>query len=109
MLSLYNNSFDGMMGISAKGWNIIWAVAINIQSLSFVIYIMTKESELMRKLFAFAFIPYFTVKLFYDVAAYGQIHFFNSIIWVISWDVIITEVLIVSLIYCFTMFRKWQN
>ena len=109
MLSLYNNSFDGMMGISAIGWAVVWSVAINIQSLSFVVYIMTKENELMKKLFAFAFIPYFTVKLFYDIAAYGQIHFFDPVIWVYSWDVIITEVLIVSLVYCFIMFRKWQK
>jgi hypothetical protein len=98
-----------MIGISAKGWAVVWSIAINIQSLSFVVYIMTKESELMRKIFGFAFIPYFTVRLFYDIAAYGQIRFFDAVIWVYSWDVIITEVLIVSLIYCFIMFRKWQK
>ena len=98
-----------MLGLNTVGWAVVWSIAINIQSLSFVVYIMTKESGVMRKVFGIVFIPYIVVKLFYDIAAYGQIHFFKSIIWVISWDVLITEFLILSLVYCFIMFRKWQK
>jgi len=73
-LSFYHISKDGFLGLTAIGWAVVWSVAVNILSISFVLYIITKESGLMRKFWGATFLPYFFVKLVYDISAYGHIY-----------------------------------
>jgi hypothetical protein len=73
-LSLYHISEEGFLGLTAIGWAIVWSVAVNLLSISFVTYIIAKERGLLRWFWGVTFLPYFVVKMLYDLSAYSSLH-----------------------------------
>ena len=86
------------MHITAAGWAVIWSVAVNLLSLSFVIYIITKEEGFLRYFWGLTFIPYFVVKMIYEISAYGQIYIIPADYW--KWiDFLMIDLMLAGFIF----------
>lgn len=108
-LSLYHNSYEGFLGLTVVGWNIVWSIAVNFITLSLIVFAMTKAERFERLFLGWVFIPYFIVKFIYDISAYGQIHIFKQNLWNFAWDVLLVDLFLSGLVFSLIMFKKWQQ
>jgi len=85
-LTLYHISYDGYLGVSEKTWGLIWSVSENglLLTLSFVICIAF--SGIIRTFFTYIFIPYFIIKLIYQISCYSGIYIVSKKTWDNIWS-----------------------
>ncbi len=105
-ISLYHVSFDGFLGLSKHFWGATWAISENGFALMLCWLLSLHVTDIMRAIFKYVFIPYFTLKLIYHFSCYSGIYFLAKETWVFIWSVACICLLISCLVYCLILIHK---
>jgi hypothetical protein len=85
-ISLYHVSYDGYLGLSESTWGSVWALSENGFSLTLCVIVFLFTFGILRSLFKYVFIPYFTLKLIYHISCYSGIYICSPDTWIYIWS-----------------------
>lgn len=85
-ISFYHIAQDGEFGLSTKQWRAVWAVSENGLSLTMSVVIVIFSYGLIRTIFKYLFIPYFTIKLIYHFSCFAGIYILPAETWSYVWS-----------------------
>jgi len=108
-ISLYHVSYEGFLGLSDNFWGSLWAISENGLSLTLSFLVGIYSYGILRNLFTWVFVPYFTVKLVYHFSCYSEVYFMGSDSWRFVWSLILVCLILFTLIYVLIRFRNGDN
>jgi hypothetical protein len=100
VISLYHISYDGYLQILGKTWDVIWAVSNDGLMMTMSLIISLLSIGLVKKIFRWVFVPYFILKLVYDISCFSGVVFFEKAIWEDIWSYVLVISLTIFLFLC---------
>ena len=100
-ISLYHISYPGYLGLSEKAWSIVWVFAENGLSLAMSVIIAISFFGIIKKMFTWLFIPYFSLKLIYHFTVYSGVYMISPKAWENIWSAVLVLLFISGLYLIF--------
>lgn len=104
-ISLYHVSSDGYLGLSEKSWYYVWIISENGLLLTMSFLMLLYSTCVIRKMFSYLFIPYFSLKLIYHFTCIAGIYVLSPAVWESVWVIILILLVIAALIFIITNSR----
>lgn len=112
-ITMYHLSYYGYLGFPKSVWKSVYAIANNGLFLSLCITIIIliqaiKNNSLgnyqrIKNMFWIVFVPYFTLKIIYDVTCYLNIYITSKDVWEDIWSIALVLLIFVCLSIYFIM------
>ena len=109
IISLYHVSYNGFLGLSDKIWGSVWAISENGFMLTLSIIIILFNYGVIRTLFKYVFIPYFTIKLIYHFSCLSGVYLLAKGAWSNLWSIICVSLFILCLVMCLQIIKKRKS
>jgi hypothetical protein len=103
VMSLYNLSHAGYLGLSERLWKFVWVIAENGFLIMLCAMIGLMTFGVLKYLFHVVFIPYFFLRLIYHTSCYCGVYIVSAEVWEKMWSVVLVVLLIFGLGY--TLFK----